>query len=240
MAPFIGQGLDNSGVPVLGNMVGGMPQQQSQPPVTPHRESPVRQIPPGHRSPMPVTRKAADIPSTPALSGTPNAAASHPAPSATPKLPPHLAALNPAVTHISYIPYTVVPKPEATSDGEGEGEKVPADGATDSEDVGTASQAKADDPVKPLTPEEITTLKEIMKRDAAHEALYHAKQTRMAQELRTLGPAGRSAWWERDHPSMAINRRPERFDVRYPRPPNADRGMNANRKRGVRREGIRM
>ncbi|KAG0698325.1 SNF5-domain-containing protein [Suillus ampliporus] len=81
-----------------------------------------------------------------------------------------------------------------------------------------------------------------MKRDAAHEALYRTKQARTAQELRTLGPASRSAWWERDHvPNMGMNRRPERFDVRYPRAPNADRGSNMNsRKKGVRREGIRI
>jgi len=217
-------------------MSGVMPQQQPQPLVNPHRQSPARQIPSGHRSPMPVIRKAADLLPTPALPGTPNAAGPHPGAAAVSKLPPQLAALNPAVTKISYIPYTVVPKAEAATDGEGDGdEKALAEAATDSEDA-----VKIDDPVKPLTPDEITALKEIMKRDAAYEAVHRTKQARMAQELKTLGPAGRSAWWERDFPSMAVNRRPERFDVRYPRPPNADRGVNVNRKKGVRREGIRM
>jgi len=232
----MGQGLDHAGVP---NMASGMPQQQAQPPVNSHRESPIRQIPPGHRSPMPAIRKAADISPAPALPGTPNTAAPHPGATTAAKLPPHLAALNPAVTEISYIPYNVVPKPEATAAGD-EGEKVPVDDTADSEEAGAASQAKTGDPLKPLTPDEITTLKDIMKRDAAHEALYRAKQVRMTHELRTLGPAGRSAWWERDHPTMTLNRRPERFDVRYPRPPNADRGLSMNRKKGVRREGIRM
>ncbi|KAG1752128.1 hypothetical protein EDB19DRAFT_1627888 [Suillus lakei] len=209
--PFMGQGLDNSSVQGLGNMaggIGGMPRQQSQPPINPHQQSPARQIPPGHRSPMPLVRKAGETPAAPALPGTPNAAAPHAGASAVPKLPPHLAVLNPAVTKISYIPYTV----------------------------------KVEDPVKLLTPSEITTLKEIMKRDTAYDALHRTKQARMAQELRTLGPASRSAWWERDHvPTMGMNRRPERFDVRYPRAPNADRGSNTNsRKKGVRREGIRI
>ncbi|KAG1859989.1 hypothetical protein C8R48DRAFT_605512 [Suillus tomentosus] len=189
---------------------------------------------------MPLVRKAGEIPATPALSGTPNPAAPHPGAAAVPKLPPHLAGLNPAVTKISLIPYTVHSKPEATTDGEDE--KVPVEGATDSEDAVTSSQVKVEDPVKLLTPSEITMLKEIMKRDTAYDALHRTKQARMAQELRTHGPASRSAWWERDHvPTMGMNRRPERFDVRYPRAPNADRGSNINsRKKGVRREGIRI
>lgn len=244
-APFMGQGLDNSGVQVLGlgNMAGGMgsmPRQQSQPPVNPHQQSPARQIPPGHRSPMPPVRKAGEIPTAPALPGTPNAAAPHPGAAAVPKLPPHLASLNPAVTKISYIPYTVHSKPGATTDGEDE--KPPAEGATDSEDADASSQVKVEDPVKLLTPSEISMLKEIMKRDAAYDALHRTKQARIVHELRTLGPASRSAWWERDHvPTMGMNRRPERFDVRYPRVPNADRGSNtSSRKKGVRREGIRI
>ncbi|KAG1802066.1 uncharacterized protein HD556DRAFT_1228080 [Suillus plorans] len=210
-APFMGQSLDNASVQGLGNMaggMGGMPRQQSQPPINAHQQSPARQIPSGHRSPMPLVRKAGEIPATPALSGTPNPAAPHPGAAAVPKLPPHLAGLNPAVTKISLIPYTV----------------------------------KVEDPVTLLTPSEITMLKEIMKRDTAYDALHRTKQARMAQELRTHGPASRSAWWERDHvPTMGMNRRPERFDVRYPRAPNADRGSNINsRKKGVRREGIRI
>lgn len=242
-APFMGQSLDNASIQGLGNMsggMGGMPRQQSQPPINTHQQSPARQIPSGHRSPMPLVRKAGEIPATPALSGTPNPAAPHPGAATVPKLPPHLAGLNPAVTKISLIPYTVHPKPEATTDGEDE--KVPVEGATDSEDAVTSSQVKVEDPVKLLTPSEITMLKEIMKRDTAYDALHRTKQTRMAQELRTHGPASRSAWWERDHvPTMGMNRRPERFDVRYPRAPNADRGSNINsRKKGVRREGIRI
>lgn len=239
-APFMGQGLD-TGVQGLGNMAGGMgsmPRQQSQPPINTHQQSPACQIPPGHRSPMPLVRKAGQLPTTPALSGTPNPVAPHPGAAAVPKLPPHLAVLNPAVTKISFIPCTVHSKPEVTADGEDE--KVPVEGATDSEDA--SSLAKVEDPVKPLTPSEIVTLKEIMKRDTAYDALHRIKQARVAQELRTHGPASRSAWWERDHvPTMGMNRRPERFDVRYPRAPNADRGSNINsRKKGVRREGIRI
>ncbi|KAH7882944.1 hypothetical protein F5I97DRAFT_1815281 [Phlebopus sp. FC_14] len=38
---------------------------------------------------------------------------------------------------------------------------------------------------------------------------------------------------------MGINRKPDRFDVRYPRPPKAD-GSTGSRRKGARREGIRI
>ncbi|KIK95677.1 hypothetical protein PAXRUDRAFT_140130 [Paxillus rubicundulus Ve08.2h10] len=79
-----------------------------------------------------------------------------------------------------------------------------------------------------------------MVQDAAYETVYRAKQVRMVQELRTAGPGSRLAWWDRDYAaSMGVNRRPERFDVRYPRPPRSE-GSMGSRKKGGRREGIRI
>ena len=133
------------------------------------------------------------------------------------KLPPHIAALNPAVTKISYIPHPA-PKPDA-SDADRDKDDPPED------------EPK-------LTPSETAVLKDLMARDKAYDVVYRAKQARMLQEMRTAGPSGRLPWWDRDYPAnLPLNRRPERFDVRYPRPLRTDM---ANRKKGARREGVRM
>lgn len=232
-APFMG--LDNPPVPQIGPNIPTMPRQGSQPPP---QQSPARQVPPPHRSPMPPMRKMSEIPrptATPPVNVPP-------IPGTTPgqKLPPHIASLNPAVTRISYIPY-VVPKKESDASDD---DKKPSDEATADADKDPATDSsppvKIEDPVRVLTPSEITTLKGVMVRDSAYDTVYRAKQARMLQELRTAGPSGRLAWWDREYPPHgAVNRRPERFDVRYPRPPRADNSMGA-RKKGARREGIRM
>jgi SWI/SNF-related matrix-associated actin-dependent regulator of chromatin subfamily B protein 1 len=241
------QGLDGNVVPNMGpNMAAsmpGVPRQSSQPPVHPHQQSPARQLPPAHRSPLPAARKTGEIPGP---AGAPPSNAT-PIPGATPgqKLPPHLASLNPAVTKISYIPYVVPPKPTETTDGASEEDKKPSPdaSATEANDDTTEDKpasVKIEDPVPLLTPSEISALKDLMAHDAAYETVYRAKQARMVQELRTAGPGSRLAWWDRDYAaSMGVNRRPERFDVRYPRPPRSE-GSMGSRKKGGRREGIRM
>jgi hypothetical protein len=162
---------------------------------------------PARPAPPPPVRKIGETPApTPPIPGT------------TPgqKLPPHIASLNPAVTKISYLPY--VPKTSDTDDDD----KKPDEPATELTDLPR------------LVPADIATLRGVMVRDSAYDTVYRARQARMLQELRT---AGRLAWWDRDFAANAgINRRPDRFDVRYPRPPRTD----APRKKGARREGIRM
>ena len=231
--PFIG--LDNTGVAAIPP---NMPRQGSQPPP---QQSPARQVPAPHRSPMPPMRKMGDIP---ARAGTPPVNVP-PIPGTTPgqKLPPHIASLNPAVTKISYIPYVVPPKASDSTDATTEEDKKPtSDDSTADADKDNATETKPpvkiEDPVPALTPSEITTLKGVMVRDSAYDTVYRAKQARMQQELRTVGPGGRLAWWDRDFTANpTINRRPDRFDVRYPRPQRTDL---APRKKGARREGIRM
>ncbi|KIJ63657.1 hypothetical protein HYDPIDRAFT_29449 [Hydnomerulius pinastri MD-312] len=248
--PFIGQGLDGAGIPNLSTIgpnmapnMPGVPRQSSQPPVHPHQHSPVRQLAAAHRSPMPPIRKIGELPGSagaPQTNAPPLPTAST---SAGQKLPPHLASLNPAVTKISYIPYVVPPKPAESTDGSDEDKKPGTDAsAAEADDTSESKPAsvKIEDPVRMLTPDEISTLKDLMARDAAYEAVYRAKQARMVQELRTSGPGSRGAWWDRDYAaSMGMNRRPDRFDVRYPRPPKAE-GSMGSRKKGVRREGIRI
>ena len=238
-APFMG--LDNPGVPPIGPSIPTMPRQSSQPPP---QQSPARQVPPPHRSPMPPMRKMSEIPG-PAATPPVNVP---PIPGTTPgqKLPPHIASLNPAVTKISYLPYVVPPKPSDASDPTSDEDKKPSpDGSTTDTDkdatTDTNPPVKIEDPVRMLTPSEIAQLKDVMVRDSAYETVYRAKQARMQQELRTAGPSGRLPWWDRDFAAanVGINRRPERFDVRYPRPARTDNSMGA-RKKGARREGIRM
>ena len=225
-------GLDNTTVTAIPP---NMPRQGSQPPP---QQSPARQVPAPHRSPMPM-RKMGELParvSTPPVNVPP-------IPGTTPgqRLPPHIASLNPAVTKISYIPYVVPPKSsDATDDTDNDDRKPDDDEPAAETDKDGASEsnppAKIEDPVPILTPSEITALKDVMAHDSAYETVYRAKQARMMQELRTSGPA-RLAWWDRDFAAnMGINRRPDRFDVRYPRPPTD----SAPRRKGARREGVRM
>ena len=219
--PFMG--LDNTA---------NMPRQSSQPPP---QQSPARQVPPPHRSPMPPTRKIGEIPA-PAPTPPVNVP---PIPGTTPgqKLPPHIASLNPAVTKISYLPYVVPPKP-SDADATDDEDKKPDEPTTETDK--DAAETKIEDPLPRLVPCDIATLRDVMVRDSAYDIVYRAKKARMLQELRTAGPGGRMAWWDRDFAaSVGINRRPDRFDVRYPRPPRTD-GSMAPRKKGARREGIRM
>ncbi|KAH0831177.1 hypothetical protein J3R83DRAFT_13754 [Lanmaoa asiatica] len=238
--PFMG--LDNPGIAAIAPNIPNMPRQGSQPPP---QQSPARQVAAPHRSPMPPMRKIGEIPGptrTPPVNVPP-------IPGTTPgqKLPPHIASLNPAVTKISYIPYVVPPKPSDSADAASDEDKKPSPDElttdTDKDKDGTTETkqpVKIQDPVPALTPFEITTLKDVMTRDSAYETVYRAKQARMLQELRTAGPGGRLAWWDREFAAnLGINRRPDRFDVRYPRPPRTDGSMGA-RKKGARREGIRV
>ncbi|KAG9313819.1 hypothetical protein JVU11DRAFT_6182 [Chiua virens] len=236
-APFMG--LDNTGMPTMGPNIPNMPRQGSQPPPP---QSPARQIPAPHRSPMAPIRKIGEIPGP---AGTPPVNVP-PIPGTTPgqKLPPHIASLNPAVTKISYIPYIIPPKASDATDATSDENKKPSseEATTDTDKDGASEDnppAKIEDPVPMLTPSEIATLREVMALDSAYDTVYRAKQARMLQESRTAGPGGRLAWWDRDFAANSgINRRPDRFDVRYPRPPRTD-GM-APRRKGARREGIRM
>ncbi|KAF8556610.1 SNF5-domain-containing protein [Imleria badia] len=230
--PFMGH--DNTGVVA---MTPNMPRQSSQPPP---QQSPARQVPPPHRSPMPPMRKIGELP---ARAATPPVNVP-PIPGTTPgqKLPPHIASLNPAVTKISYIPFVVPPKADATDATSDEDKKPTSDESTTDTDKDGATETKepvkVEDPVRMLTPSEITALKDVMVHDSAYETVYRAKQARMLQEFRTAGPGGRLAWWDRDFAAnVGINRRPDRFDVRYPRPQRTDL---APRKKGARREGIRI
>ena len=222
--PFMA--LDNTGVPP------NMSRQSSQPPP---QQSPARQVPPPHRSPMPPIRKNEIPPPAP----TPPVNVP-PIPGTTPgqKLPPHIASLNPAVTRISYLPYVVPPKPSDATDASDQ-DKKPDEPTTETDATETNPPANIEDPIRKLEPSEIAALKDVMVRDSAYDTVYRAKQARMLQELRTAGPGGRLAWWDRDFAaSSGVNRRPDRFDVRYPRPPRTD--AMAARKKGARREGIRM
>ncbi|KAH7907812.1 SNF5-domain-containing protein [Hygrophoropsis aurantiaca] len=191
---------------------------------------------------MPPIRKVGEAPGAglggPSNLGTP-----------TQKLPPHLAALNPAVTKISFIPYAAPPKVKSESDGAGsstEDDKKAAAGpsttnGTDTPNDSAAPSVPVEDPVPLLTPSEISTLKQVKARDSAYELIYRQKASRMAIELKTAA-VSRGAWWERDYnASLGMTRRPERFDVRYPRP-RAEPGTSStsSRKKGVKREGIRV
>lgn len=230
-------GLDNT---AIGLNIPNMPRQGSQPP---QQQSPVRQVPASHRSPIQPMRKIGEVPGP---TGTPPVNVP-PIPGTTPgqKLPPHIASLNPAVTKISYIPYVVPPKPSDATDASSDENKKPSpdESTADIDKDGTTENklfVKIEDPVPMLTPSDITTLKDVMAHDSAYETVYRAKQTRMLQELRTVGPGGRLAWWDRDFAAnLGVNRRPDRFDVRYPRPSRTDSSMGS-RKKGARREGIRM
>ena len=200
--------------------------QSSQPP--PQQSRPA---PPPHHSPMRKMGEAPAPPATPPVN-TP------PIPGTTPgqKLPPHIASLNPAVTKISYLPY--VPSNES-EDADQDKKPSPDDPTTDTDKDGEPP-LNTEDPLPALTPSEVASLKAVMVRDSAYDTVYRARQARMLHELRSAGPGGRLAWWDRDFAANSgINRRPDRFDVRYPRPPRTD-GSMALRKKGARREGIRM
>ncbi|KAI6038612.1 SNF5-domain-containing protein [Pisolithus marmoratus] len=214
------------------------PRQPSQPPVHPHQQSPLRKLLPG-QSPVAPVRKGNET-AVPTGASSVTGPSVHGAPEGH-KLPPHLAALNPAVTKITYTPYTVSKTSEST-DGAEDDKKSDDDSShlegDESKEVKKAS-IKVEDPVFSLTSSEVSTLKEVMAHDAAYEAIYRAKQNRMLHEMRTAGPASRLAWWDRDFaPHVGINRRPERFDVKYPRLPKND--GNVPRRKGARREGIRI
>lgn len=242
---FIGQNLEGTNVPNIPTMGSGIPtnlaipRQPSQPPVHSHQQSPLRKLLPGQTSIAPARK-----PNEMSVSTGANSVVAGPSVQGAPeghKLPPHLAALNPAVTKITYIPYKAS-KTDDSADG-AEDEKKSDDGPSQPEGDESKEAKKApvrfEDPVFTLTPSEISTLKEVMAQDTIYEAIYRAKQNRMLHEMRTAGPASRPAWWDRDFaPHIGVNRRPDRFDVRYPRLHKND-GSTLRRK-GARREGIRI
>ena len=246
--PFMNQGLDNPSMPNLSAMIPNIPatipgvsRQQSQPPVPPHQQSPLRKLPPAHPSQIPPAARKPNEMAVPATTAGPSPPTGPPVVNAPPgqKLPPHLASLNPAVTKITYLACKP-PKSSNAADGTEDDKKPDADAAKpeaeESNDVKEAPD-NDEDPLPVLTPSEISTLKGVMARDSAHDAINRARQNRMLQEMRTAGPMSRVAWWDRDFAPM--NRRPDvRFDVRYPRPPKLD--GNVPRRKGARREGIRM
>ncbi|KAG6327558.1 hypothetical protein ID866_11531 [Astraeus odoratus] len=100
-----------------------------------------------------------------AVPAGPNLVAGPPVHSAPPgqKLPPHLTALNPAVTKITYIPYTVSKSAELTEDAEEDkkSDKSPLSEGYESKDT-KLTVVKVEDPVSVLTPVEITTLRDVM------------------------------------------------------------------------------
>lgn len=246
--PFMNQGLDNPSMPNLSAMVPNIPatipgisRQQSQPPVPPHQQSPLRKLPPAHPSQIPPAARKPNEMAVPATAAGPSPPTGPPVFNAPPgqKLPPHLASLNPAVTKITYLPCKP-PKSSDATDGTEEDKKSDVDAAKpegeESHDVKEAP-GNDEDPLPVLTPSEISTLKGVMARDSAHDTINRARQNRMLQEMRTAGPMSRVAWWDRDF--APTNRRPDvRFDVRYPRPPKLD--GNVPRRKGARREGIRI
>lgn len=97
--------------------------------------------------------------------------------------------------------------------------------------------------IPPLSEDDVKNVQGWIKVDKEYEVAFRRMKERMAVEAReTFGPAGAS-WWEKGFPGGNLNRwrrGREQFDVRYPRRREKEGRDGRERKRGVRREGLRL
>jgi SWI/SNF-related matrix-associated actin-dependent regulator of chromatin subfamily B protein 1 len=97
--------------------------------------------------------------------------------------------------------------------------------------------------IPPLSEADIKNVQAWIKVDKEYEVVFRRMKERMALEAReTFGPAGAS-WWEKGFLGGNLNRwrrGREQFDVRYPRRREKEGRDGRERKRGVRREGLRL
>ncbi|KAF8208209.1 hypothetical protein K438DRAFT_1961718 [Mycena galopus ATCC 62051] len=94
--------------------------------------------------------------------------------------------------------------------------------------------------IPPLGAEEVTDIKDWMSADRAYEGLYREMKTRMNAEFREMVGPQNVPWWEKGTIDTNASRFPrgrETFDVRYP---YRKKEREGGRRKGARREGIRL
>ncbi|KAJ7764511.1 SNF5-domain-containing protein [Mycena maculata] len=94
--------------------------------------------------------------------------------------------------------------------------------------------------IPPVSQEEVASVKEWMAADRAYEAIYRDMKTRMGAEFGEMMGPRNVPWWEKGTRDMNASRflkGREQFDVRYPYRKKERDGV---RRKGGRREGIRL
>ncbi|KAJ6463898.1 hypothetical protein C8R45DRAFT_1024536 [Mycena sanguinolenta] len=94
--------------------------------------------------------------------------------------------------------------------------------------------------IPPVSAEEVAEIKEYMAKDRAYEGVYREMKTRMGTEFREMMGPRSMPWWEKgtlDTNDSRFLRGRENFDVRYP---YRKKEREGGRRKGARREGIRL
>jgi SWI/SNF-related matrix-associated actin-dependent regulator of chromatin subfamily B protein 1 len=94
--------------------------------------------------------------------------------------------------------------------------------------------------IPPVSAEEVADVKTWMAKDRAYEGLYREMKTRMGAEFREMVGARNVPWWEKgtlDVNASRFLKGREVFDVRYP---YRKKEREGGRRKGARREGIRL
>ncbi|KAJ7672593.1 SNF5-domain-containing protein [Mycena polygramma] len=94
--------------------------------------------------------------------------------------------------------------------------------------------------IPPVSAEEVAEVKEWMAADRAYEGLYRDMKTRMGAEFREMIGPRNVPWWEKgtlDGNASRFLKGREQFDVRYP---YRKKEREGGRRKGARREGIRL
>jgi hypothetical protein len=94
--------------------------------------------------------------------------------------------------------------------------------------------------IPPVSAEEVAHVKTWMAKDRAYEGLYREMKTRMGAEFREMVGARNVPWWEKgtlDVNASRFLKGREVFDVRYP---YRKKEREGGRRKGARREGIRL
>ncbi|KAJ7337371.1 hypothetical protein DFH08DRAFT_705548 [Mycena albidolilacea] len=94
--------------------------------------------------------------------------------------------------------------------------------------------------IPPVSAEEVADIKDWMATDRAYEGVYREMKTRMGAEFREMVGPRNVPWWEKgtlDTNASRFLRGRETFDVRYP---YRKKEREGGRRKGARREGIRL
>lgn len=94
--------------------------------------------------------------------------------------------------------------------------------------------------IPPVSAEEVADIKDWMATDRAYEGVYREMKTRMGAEFREMVGPQNVPWWEKgtlDTNASRFLRGRETFDVRYP---YRKKEREGGRRKGARREGIRL
>ncbi|KAJ7772139.1 hypothetical protein DFH07DRAFT_734479 [Mycena maculata] len=94
--------------------------------------------------------------------------------------------------------------------------------------------------IPPVNPDEVEEVKKWMEKDREYETVFRDMKVRMGAEMRELGAPQNIPWWEKGTLDVNASRflqGREKFEVRYP---YRKRERDSGRRKGTRREGLKL